>query len=274
MDVPCRKCARCRQFRQMRWRERAIYEMAIANRTWAVTLTFSPIQLAGVLASAKGPELVDVERRAYADVQRYFKRLRKGGAVFRYLAVFERGEESGRMHYHVLLHETGRFPVPKGVLDEAWPSFVHARLVDSAAGPGAASYITKYATKELSVRPRASERYGRNEGEASRAGAKSDSVHTAPHTSEPQNVGEKKRNDNEVEGVSGAKERTNRSESESSKARETRTLGASVERGNPSVILLNDGCHENHWSCDCFMCREWRERWDEYYRISNEKRSK
>ncbi|MDF2760237.1 MAG: hypothetical protein K0S99_2871 [Thermomicrobiales bacterium] len=159
MQVPCRKCPRCLQFRQLRWRERALYECARANRTWAVTLTFSPVQLAGVLVSADGGQLVQVERRAYRDVQLYLKRLRKSGAVFRYLAVFERGESSGRAHYHLLVHETGTHPVPKRVIEETWPSHVHARLVDKAT-TGSASYVTKYLTKNLAVRPRASGRYG------------------------------------------------------------------------------------------------------------------
>lgn len=159
MTVPCRKCPRCLQFRQLRWRERALSEIARANRTWAVTLTFSPVQLAGVLMSADGGQLVQVERRAYRDVQLYVKRLRKSGAVFRYLAVYERGEASGRSHYHLLVHETGRYPIPKRVIEDMWPSHVHARLVMKET-TGSASYVTKYLTKNLAVRPRASGRYG------------------------------------------------------------------------------------------------------------------
>lgn len=143
----------------MKWRGRAIEEIAQAKRTWFMTLTFSPSHLAGVLVSGKSDKLVDIERRAYADVQRYLKRLRKTKAVFRYLAVFERGEQSGRAHYHLLLHETGRFPIPKRVLEDTWPSLVHARLVDPTT-TGAASYLTKYLTKSFDVRPRASSRYG------------------------------------------------------------------------------------------------------------------
>lgn len=171
MDVPCRKCAKCKRFRQMKWRERALHEIAQANRTWALTLTFSPVHMAGVLTSAKSPAAKHVERRAYADVQRYFKRLRRSADRFRYLAVFERGEVSGRMHYHVLLHEIGRFPVQKVLLENKWPSFVHARLVVGVAGQVSASYITKYATKDLSVPPRASSGYGRFSFQAPAAGS-------------------------------------------------------------------------------------------------------
>ena len=79
--------------------------------------------------------------------------------MFRYLAVYERGEASGRSHYHLLVHERGSYPIPKRVLEDMWPSHVHARLV-SKETTGSASYVTKYLTKNLAVRPRASGRYG------------------------------------------------------------------------------------------------------------------
>lgn len=161
---PCRKCAKCLQFRQMRWRERALREIASAKRTWFVTLTFSPVHLAGVLLKAVKFAGLDPakaqERCAYEDVQLYWKRLRKRGFSFRFLAVFERGEKTGRAHYHALIHEMGQRPIPKSVLEEEWRSHVHARLVADKAR-GAAGYITKYATKSLAVKPRASLHYGK-----------------------------------------------------------------------------------------------------------------
>lgn len=145
----------------MRWRERARYEIALAKRSWMVTLTFSPIHLAGVLLAAKRPDARLIERSAYAEVQKFFKRLRKNhpAAKFRYLAVYERGEVTGRSHYHVLIHEVGSRPVLKMHLESAWASHVHARLVDKE-GDGAPSYVTKYLTKSLDTPPRASARYG------------------------------------------------------------------------------------------------------------------
>jgi len=162
MQAPCRKCPKCLQFRQMRWRQRAINEIAQSKRTWFVTLTFSPVQLAGVLLAAKSGSLADVEASAYADVQKFFKRVRKEcpAARFRYVAIYERGEETGRSHYHLLLHEVGIRPVLKAVLERQWPSFVHARLVTDADGSRRASYVTKYLTKSLGIRPRASLHYG------------------------------------------------------------------------------------------------------------------
>jgi len=148
----------------MAWRERALVEMERAVRTWFVTLTFSPEHLAGILQEAAlltRPESHDgrVETAAYRHVQRYFKRLRKDGCRFRYLAVYERGEETGRSHYHLFVHEVA--PITKRHLERRWRSNVHARLVADDAS-GKASYLTKYATKSLDVKPRASSRYGQS----------------------------------------------------------------------------------------------------------------
>ena len=158
--VPCRKCAKCLQWRQMKWRERAIFELARAKRTWFVTLTFSPIHLAGILMEAKGPDHKHVERAAYPHVQRFLKRIRKSHE-FRYLAIYERGSLNGRSHYHLFLHEIGSKPITKATLEAQWRSFVHARLVSCKEDSGKASYLTKYATKHFDIRPRASARYGK-----------------------------------------------------------------------------------------------------------------
>lgn len=168
---PCRRCARCLLFRQMKWRERAIAEIQACHnagrRTWWITLTISPVHMAGILAEAVVRDGVkdtrSIDRAAYPHVQRYLDRVRKAAKTrFRYLAIHERGEENGRSHYHLLLHECGPRPVLKATLDSLWPSFVHARLVDmDRRGNGLATYITKYATKDFEVRPRASSFYGR-----------------------------------------------------------------------------------------------------------------
>lgn len=166
MWVPCRKCEKCRLFRHMQLRERMMNELAVThlrgNRSWFVTLTFSPAHLAGLLTKAKGDRGAILERHAYGDVQKYFKRLRKAGMKFRYFAVYELGEETGRSHYHLLMHEVGARPILKRELEGQWHSIVHARLVHmERAGAGLGSYIAKYATKAVTVRPRMSNLYGR-----------------------------------------------------------------------------------------------------------------
>lgn len=180
MNVPCRKCEKCLQFRQMQWRERAIVEIGRAKRTWWITLTIDPQMLANISMEARGTSTIDFEAAAYSRVQRYFKRLRKkfrkkadrildsegkvvghNYAQFRYLAVFELGKKTGRPHYHLLLHETGTRPCLKAHIESQWRSNVHARLVGSGEALRRASYVTKYATKSFEISPRASVRYGK-----------------------------------------------------------------------------------------------------------------
>ena len=167
MFGPCRKCEKCLLFRKMKWRERALHELdhtwSQNRRTWMLALTFSPTHLAGVIMEAqklRGPGDL-VERAAYRHVQLYFKRLRKAGARFRYLAIFERGGESGRPHYHAFIHESGPRPILHQMLDSQWRSFANPKLIRSQDAVGKASYITTYATKSFDIRPRASVGYGK-----------------------------------------------------------------------------------------------------------------
>lgn len=160
--VPCRKCSKCLQYRQMKWRARALTEVTRAKRTWFVTLTFSPSHLAGILMTAKDKSDREVERVAYAHVQKFYKRLRKAGHRFRYLSVFERGDKHGRGHYHLLLHEVDK-PITKRQIESKWRrySFTGCRLVGADDADRDASYITKYSTKSFEIRPRASQDYGK-----------------------------------------------------------------------------------------------------------------
>jgi len=155
----------------MKWRERARAEFEFAPRTWMVTLTFSPIHLAGLfmqLNPNKGSLNQQIDDVCYREVQKYFKRLVKAGHAFRYFAVFEgqyespqsdgQAEKLHRAHYHLMLHEKNR-PISWRQITDAWRrgSFSHAKLAGSIA---AASYVTKYLTKS-GGRMRASILYGR-----------------------------------------------------------------------------------------------------------------
>jgi len=166
--APCRKCEKCLKFRRLQWRERALNEIILSRRTWALTLTFSPHHLAGIIFESHRDN-VTLERAAYGHVQKYLKRLRKVRTVgnaplrFRYLAVFELGGRTGRPHYHLLIHEMNG-PVTKRVLEDRWRSFSAPRLVaqdDAIDMRRKASYITSYATKSFDVKPRASAGYGK-----------------------------------------------------------------------------------------------------------------
>jgi len=165
MWVPCRKCNKCLQFRRLQWRERMEIETIRAKRTWFVTLTFCPVVLAGILAEAhlrSDARSFDraVDDCAYKHVQRYLKRLRKEAPPFRYVFVFERGEQTGRPHYHGLIHEGGLECVTYRQITSNWPSHTHAKLVSNSGALVGTRYVSKYLGKSLDTRPRASLSYG------------------------------------------------------------------------------------------------------------------
>lgn len=93
MYVPCGACAFCGATRRSDWATRLHYERKLHTSGSFVTLTYSDNNLTYV----KG-----VSTLVKDDLQRFFKRLRKGGAFFRYYAVGEYGSQTARPHYHVL----------------------------------------------------------------------------------------------------------------------------------------------------------------------------
>ena len=168
MQAPCRKCAKCLLYKSLHWRDRAQVELLKHSRSWHVVLTFAEghkLALLGQQTLEPGAKEKRLEKAAYRHVQKYFKRLRKKGHKFRYLAVFERGGKSEREHFHVLLHETGD-PISKRVIQRTWSSpIVYAKLVNHGQlhiedALSAASYVSKYATKDAFTRFRASSQYG------------------------------------------------------------------------------------------------------------------
>lgn len=94
MVVPCGRCAFCAATRRSDWATRLEYESKLHVVKKFVTLTYANPHLTwchGV------PQLVK------ADLQKWFKRVRKAGAKFRYYAVGEYGSHTYRPHYHVLV---------------------------------------------------------------------------------------------------------------------------------------------------------------------------
>jgi len=170
--LPCRRCEKCLLFRALRWRDRILEEIAVAPRSWYQTLTFNPGQLMMIELSATKlipldlppDEAADaryraIEQMAHMHVRRYLARLRRHGPRFRYFLVFEKGEETGRLHAHIVLHEVDR-PLSSRLLEGEWPAISYPRLVrDDVPGKGA-SYLTKYLTKSWLQRVRASRFYG------------------------------------------------------------------------------------------------------------------
>lgn len=190
ISVRCRQCPNCLRFRAWQWRERAKREIALAERTWFGTITLSETEQLKALYRAQlgakrrgvvwdhpverayGESLVDYERRCSLwrfarivraiapEITKWLKRVRKeSGAKLRFLLVAE-AHKSGRPHFHILINEAvGSSPIRKRTLDGQWKlGFTQFRLV--AEGDKAAAYVTKYLTKSVLARVRASIRYG------------------------------------------------------------------------------------------------------------------
>jgi len=166
MHVRCRHCDRCLRQRRHEWIRRAIAEVALADRTWMVTLTMRPDEHYRLLLLAqKNKRDISTEdarlraelAEAGREVTLYLKRLRKAsGSRLRYLLVAEQ-HKSGLPHYHVLMHERAGC-VKHATLQGAWHlGFTHAKLLTDSQG---ARYVAKYLLKSSGLRVRASLRYG------------------------------------------------------------------------------------------------------------------
>lgn len=167
----CNHCSKCLTARGRLWRGRATHELLWSSRTWMGTLTFKPSERYRLLAQASaqyGPGFDGlpanhqqrlIEREAYEEVKRYWKRVRKqSGQFLRYIMVAE-AHADGSLHYHALVHERGETLLRWKHLSSQWQAgFSKWKVCDR--NPASARYVTKYLTKAISSRCRASQFYG------------------------------------------------------------------------------------------------------------------
>lgn len=203
MQLRCRCCPWCVRAKRAEWARRAESEHQAAVRTWFTTLTIDPATAHQCLTRARlrsrrrGVDfdtLAHVEQRALMRdqlsdlVTKYLKLLRKGysvpqrdgpakaipGARFRYICAFEFGDQNGRVHAHLLLHEADASrPLRKARLEQrsrhhpfgAWHhGYVMPRLVGlDLEEKRAIRYVAKYLAYGPAGRVRASLRYGKRE---------------------------------------------------------------------------------------------------------------
>jgi len=134
--VRCRLCLACLRHKARRWARRCHLEAESSPRSWFVTLTF-----AHVPADPRDA------------VQRFLKRLRKTGAVVRYMAVLEYGSRKGRAHFHLVIH-CHQWLTRRKLEGEWHDGFSKAKLFE----PRHAWYVSKYLTKS-GARVLASQKY-------------------------------------------------------------------------------------------------------------------
>lgn len=171
MWLPCSRCPRCRARIAAKWRTRIEAELSLPRRSWFGTLTFRPSQRYVLLTKAStkyGPGFDGlpethrfrlIEREAYVEAQKYWKRLRKEtGLKIKYIMVAE-AHADGSLHYHAILHEPVGSELRHATLTKQWwHGFTKWKLINRTEG--AARYVTKYLTKSNATRTRASEHYG------------------------------------------------------------------------------------------------------------------
>lgn len=177
LDVRCRKCPNCLAARAHHWRERAKVEIIDSKRTWFTTLTLAPEWQSRLVMEAEhrlAKQRVDYKALCAADpfdawrerikplgreLTLYIKRLRKQASGLRYLAVVEK-HKSGAPHLHLLIHETGD-QIRHAQLTALWRwGFSSHKLVAVDDGGKAAAYVSKYLSKDITARARASGGYG------------------------------------------------------------------------------------------------------------------
>lgn len=175
IHTPCRRCSYCLRRRANGWRYRAQNEIAFAARTWFATFTLSPENQFRCMLDAKKlcrkggtlwTQLSDDEMFTFRckaispEITKYFKRLRKNtNAKLRYCLVSEK-HKSGDPHFHALIHEVDAgLPVTYRELTQNWGlGFSTFKLVEDKR---AAFYVSKYLSKSLLSRVRASQGYGK-----------------------------------------------------------------------------------------------------------------
>lgn len=131
----CRSCPQCVRAHRAFWAMRCQAEMLYAGVNYMFTGTFAD----------QTDDVGVVGDECTRFLKRLRRRMERGGAGrLRYLLVFEK-HKTGMLHVHAILHGNSR---AIGVLaDRCWTAgFSYTRWCDL----GAAGYVTKYVTKDLS----------------------------------------------------------------------------------------------------------------------------
>lgn len=183
----CRRCDNCLRVRRLSWRYRVREEVRRGARNWWGTLTLAPaVHYQMLVAARRNSErrsvpwasLSDEERfmavagTSLKEVTKYLKRVRKASKVsFRYVLVTER-HKSGLPHFHLIVHESELKTIPHRILSGQWNGknfalgFEKWRLIPFDDEERHVNYVTKYISKSLASRVRASQRYGEQQLQA------------------------------------------------------------------------------------------------------------
>lgn len=142
----CRWCKACNDWYVRQWVFRMILESLDypADEVTFLTLTYNDEHYPGSVKEAK------------EGFQRFMKRLRKLVPKLRFVSSIERGDENGRLHWHMILYGVPFTDINKYYIRKAWSDpksqksigFIKWKLADS----GAMAYVMKYVLKSRLLR--------------------------------------------------------------------------------------------------------------------------
>lgn len=158
VEFACRTCDACLATRLNDWVARGVAEAAIAEETLAVRFSYRNFP--------DGTKPDGAVTFVYADIQKFFKKLReayndhygKRGEI-RYIVCGERGSKFDRVHYHVIIFsdqpisllgewkDHANKPIDKIEFETNihWSLWDHGHLYFQQPGPGGIRYALKYA---------------------------------------------------------------------------------------------------------------------------------
>lgn len=139
LEVPCQKCWACRKNKQNDLIGRAMAEMAYADDTVFLTLTYDDRKL-------EDPSQTRVIWRR--DFQNFLKLYRKRVGKIRYVVAGEYGTKKGRVHFHAILFTYGHCPCVPLKMRFWWPElWPWGHLWAETANIKTIKYVAKYLTK-------------------------------------------------------------------------------------------------------------------------------
>jgi len=135
----CRKCDACIAARKRHWIGRMLAEEQTCHSVNFITLTY-----------AGGYDNVDAYWLNYSHVQLFFKRLRKAGHKFKYVAVGEHGTQAERAHFHILMFWQNEPPDLMLNSQWAWDAWPHGHVYAEVprSKQGCAVYLMDYLNKD------------------------------------------------------------------------------------------------------------------------------
>ena len=135
----CRKCDACIAARKRHWIGRMLAEEQTCHSVNFITLTY-----------AGGYDNVDAYWLNYSHVQLFFKRLRKAGHKFKYVAVGEHGTQAERAHFHILMFWQNEPPDLMLNAQWAWDAWPHGHVYAEVprSKQGCAVYLMDYLNKD------------------------------------------------------------------------------------------------------------------------------